>query len=98
MKWWNRKKFRKDIEKRSMTCWKGERKRVMSCELFCDSYRQFYRMYPIASALNLFISLKICKICVRIVFLHLTKYGNRVGELHYQSYECPKGKDNHGDY
>ena len=30
MKWWNRKKFRKDIEKRSMTCWKGERKRVMS--------------------------------------------------------------------
>ena len=70
----------------------------MSCELFCDSCRQFYRMYPIANALNLFISLKICKICVRFVFLRLTKYGNRVGELYYQSYECPKGKDNHGDY
>ena len=45
-----------------------------------------------------FISLKICIICVRFVFLRLTKYGNRVGELHYQSYEWPKGKDNHGDY
>ena len=33
MKWWNRKKFRKDIEKRSMTCWEGERERVMSFEL-----------------------------------------------------------------
>ena len=54
----------------------GREKIVMSYDLFCDSYRQFYRMYPIASALNLFISLKICKICVRFVFLRLTKYGN----------------------
>ena len=24
----------------------------MSCELFCDSCKQFYRMYPIANALR----------------------------------------------
>ena len=74
MRWWNRKKFRKDIEKRSMTCWKGERERVMS--YFVIHAGKSIVCIQLLPHLIFFISLKICIICVRFVFLRLTKYGN----------------------